>query len=154
MDSSDGTNDLKAHILLVEDNETDAFAIKSILEEDYTIYMARDSAEAIRQLYLAPINVIMLDINLGDKSLSGFQLIDYLKMQGRFDNVKVIAITGRSLESMQQNASFTKFDAYLYKPISKPKIIEAIEAALLLRPGHVDLSDNAAEGKDKKKAEE
>ena len=127
--------DIKANILLVEDDETDAFAVCSILESKYTIHLAVDSAEALRQMYLHPIDVIMLDINLGDQSLSGFQLIDYIRMLGKFDKVKIIAMTGKALSTMKENSSFTKFDAYLYKPITKEGIIMAIEEALLLRTG-------------------
>lgn len=133
--------DIKANILLVEDDETDAFAVKSVLEHKYSVFLAVDSAEALRQLYLHPIDVIMLDINLGDKSLSGFQLIDYVRMLGKFDKVKIIAMTGRSLATMQENSSFVKFDSYLYKPITKEGIIKAIEDALLLRTGEPDKKD-------------
>jgi DNA-binding response OmpR family regulator len=125
-----GKTEVKATILLVEDDKRDARAVESILENNYSIILAHDSAEAIRQLYLEKIDLIMLDINLGDKSLSGFQLIDYLKMQHRFDHVKVIALTGRSAENMQLNSSFKKFDDYLYKPITKESVIAAIERTL------------------------
>jgi CheY-like chemotaxis protein len=130
--------DIKANILLVEDDESDAFAVKSVLESKYTVHLAVDSAEALRQMYLHPIDVIMLDINLGDKSLSGFQLIDYIRMLGKFDKVKIIAMTGKSLSTMEENTSFVKFDSYLYKPITKEGIVKAIEDALLLRTGEPD----------------
>ncbi len=127
--------DIKANVLLVEDNEADSFAVCSIIQHKFTVYRAADSAQALRILYLHPIDVIMLDINLGDKSLSGFQLIDYIRMLGKFDKVKIIAMTGKSLENMEENTSFKKFDSYLYKPITKIGIIKAIEEALLLRTG-------------------
>ncbi|MES2765657.1 MAG: response regulator [Bacteroidota bacterium] len=130
--------DIKANILLVEDDEADSFAVCSILEHKYTVHRAVDSAEALRLLYLHAIDVIMLDINLGDKSLSGFQLIDYIRMLGKFDKVKIIAMTGKSIENMEANASFIKFDSYLYKPITKAGIIKSIEEALLLRTGEPD----------------
>ncbi len=130
--------DIQANILLVEDNEADAFVVRSILEHKYTIHHASDSAEALRSMYLHAIDVIMLDINLGDKSLNGFQLIDYIRMLGKFDKVKIIAMTGRSLATMEENTSFTKFDSYLYKPITKVGIINSIEEALLLRTGEPD----------------
>lgn len=130
--------DIKANILLVEDNKADAFAVCSVLEHKYTVLLAEDSAEALRQMYLHPVDVIMLDINLGDTSLSGFQLIDYIRMLAKFDKVKIIAMTGSSLAAMQENSSFLKFDSYLYKPITKEGIIIAIEKALLLRTGEPD----------------
>lgn len=125
----------KAHILIVEDDQAQAIIMQDALHNKYDVTICPDAAGALRELYMKDVDVILLDMTLRSSSMTGYQFLDYLKMLGKFDKTKVIAITGKSLETMEGNSSFPKLDNYLQKPVTKDNVIAAIERALLLRTG-------------------
>lgn len=125
----------KAHILIVEDDKAQSIIMKDALQDTYEITLCPDAAGALRELYMKDVDVILLDMTLKSSNMTGYQFLDYLKLLGKFEKTKVIAITGKSLETMEENSSFPKLDNYLQKPVTKKDVIAAIEKALLLRTG-------------------
>ena len=125
----------KAHILIVEDDQAQSVIMQDALHYKYDITLCPDAAEALRQLYTNDVDVILLDMTLRSSKMTGYQFLDYLKLLGKFDKTKVIAITGKSPEDMESNSSYIKLDNYLQKPVTKSGVIAAIEKALLLRTG-------------------
>jgi CheY-like chemotaxis protein len=125
----------KAHVLIVEDDEAQLLVMQDALQDKYDVTLCPDAAEALRQLYTIDVDIILLDISLKSTTMTGYQFLDYLKMLGKFDKTKVIAITGQSLDQMEANSSYFKLDNYLQKPVTKKDVIAAIEKALLLRTG-------------------
>jgi DNA-binding NtrC family response regulator len=131
----------KAHVLIVEDDQAQAIIMQDALHDKYDVTLCPDAAEALRQLYMNDVDVILLDMTLRSSKMTGYQFLDYLKMLGKFEKTKVIAITGKSPEDMESNSSYEKLDNYLQKPVTKDGVIAAIEKALLLRTGENEKTD-------------
>ncbi len=125
----------KAHVLIVEDDKAQSIVMQDALQAKYKVTLCPDAAGALRQLYLDDVDVILLDMSLRSGNMTGYQFLDYLKLLGKFEKTKVIAVTGKSLEDMESNSSYPKLDNYLQKPVTKEGVIAAIEKALLLRTG-------------------
>jgi len=116
----------KPCVLLVEDEPTQSLLLKKMLCAQCDVHQAFDGREALRMLYTQDFDYVLMDINLGDGFLSGFHLIDYIRMQDRFTNLRVIAVTGERFDALREHGSFQKFDDYVPKPVEPRKLIDAI----------------------------
>ncbi len=115
------------HVLLVEDNDDYAYALTRTLNAHYRIDHASTETEALRMLYIDDYDVLLLDLTLAMGYLSGFRLLDYIKHQPRFQNLKIIALSGMATEDVRSNPSFEKLSAFLTKPVSVTALVETIE---------------------------
>ena len=113
------------NILLVDDHQIVIDGLKGLLEENEsigTLYEALNGEEAIRIVNEDTIDLILLDVNLPDKS--GFDICQELKSKDQCP--KIIALT------MYGNAGYINkmikagVDGYLLKNTGREELLEAI----------------------------
>ncbi len=95
------------HLLIVEDNEADAFLTKETLESDrmlFDIAIAKDGVEAIDYLYNRPPfenaprpDLILLDLNL--PRLDGRSVLAEMRNSEAFKRIPVVILTSSDAES-------------------------------------------------------
>ena len=112
------------HILLVEDNESDARLIKEYLKEaniEHVLYVVDDGAEAINfiQSYCKPAtdfcpDIIMLDLNL--PKINGIEVLKEIKTSEDFKRIPVIILTTSTSEDDIDNCYGNYANCYLVKP--------------------------------------
>ncbi|MBI9098356.1 MAG: sigma-54-dependent Fis family transcriptional regulator, partial [Spirochaetaceae bacterium] len=121
---------MNGHILLVDDNEKlSETLISSVSYRGYVIDYASNIKDAKNFLIHNPVDVVLLDIRLGNEN--GMDFLEYCTASNH--PVSVIMITGYgtielAIESMRKGA----FD-FIQKPIKVPKLLEVIERALKRR---------------------
>lgn len=123
-------------ILLIDDDESDNFYHRLVLEESaiaQSIEIAYYAEEALEYLRahdrVAAIDLIFLDINM--PRMNGFEFIDeYAKLDGKHKTKIVIFMLSTSLNpSDQARAEANPYIAgFLYKPLSEEKLQEVLTA--------------------------
>ena len=105
--------------LIVDDTEINRLLIQLMLEETHIkLYEAEDSAGFFNLIYTHDFDLILMDINLGEK-LNGIDLIKYLR-NNKFD-VSIIIQSANDYDVKDLN-----IDGYLRKPIKSKKLLNDI----------------------------
>lgn len=119
----------KPNILIVEDDNISLFVLRKMLESDYTVHSASNSREAFYKIKEITIDLILMDINLGEDSLDGIKLMKEIRANAVHQNLPVFAITSYAMAEDQSNFLQEGFDAFLPKPVKKDDLNKALEKA-------------------------
>lgn len=117
-------------VLIVEDDNISLFVLMKMLENDFWVYSASDSEEALKVVNQQDIDLILMDINLGEDSIDGIKLMKAIRQQEPYKSVPVFAITSYAMVEDQANFLAEGFDDFLPKPVKKNDLYSAIEHAM------------------------
>jgi CheY-like chemotaxis protein len=113
-----------ACVLIVDDDESDLLLLKTILEGEHELHIARNGEDALKLYLRHPIDVVVTDIQMprGD----GIELISALK--GLDPDAAIVAVSGQKPHKLgiAQMAGAT---AILSKPLSPKMLLEAVSKA-------------------------
>jgi two-component system cell cycle response regulator DivK len=116
-------------ILIVEDNKIDVRLLKDILEwRGYETLQTDDGLEAINLAWANHPDLILMDIQLPD--VSGLEVTRRLRDDDRSKEIPIIAVTAFAMEWHEREALDSGCDAYLSKPITIRRLLDAIEPFL------------------------
>jgi len=116
-----------AHVLIVDDDESDRLLMRSILAEtDHELYFASNGEEAMKLFLRHPVDVVVTDIQMprGD----GIELISALK--GMDPDASIVAVSGQSPHKLQV-AQLAGARLILTKPLTKERLTDAVDKACL-----------------------
>lgn len=116
-------------ILVVDDNALDALVVKVLLQNHFNIYTVKNGDDALKALEEQKIDIILMDINLGDKNMDGIAVMKLIKNNNKHQHIKVFAVTAYA-----ENGNFYMeqgFDALYIKPVIKEEIFEFINKNML-----------------------
>lgn len=119
-------------ILYIEDNPVNSKLISMVLAAKcgYNLVI-RDTGEAALEYLETTIpDLILLDINL--PGMDGYSAYRQIRARPALNNVPVIALSGNTMNSDQQHAEQAGFDAYLTKPVNIDKLLDTINAFILV----------------------
>jgi two-component system, cell cycle response regulator DivK len=113
-------------ILLVEDNDDNAFVYLSVLEfSGYVVTRARDGEEALRLVVQAAPDLIIMDISL--PKLDGWEVTAAIKQNPLLRSIPVVAVTAHAFESDAKKAFELGFNSYLPKPVEPRRVLAEVE---------------------------
>jgi two-component system, chemotaxis family, chemotaxis protein CheY len=116
------------HLLIVDDSPTIRRMVKVALAPlSMDTIEAASGLEAIEQLAVAPIHLMVLDLNMPD--MHGLEVLGFVRASQKFHNIPVIVLTTRGDAESRQAAAQAGATRYLTKPF-KPE-------ALLTEARHV-----------------
>jgi two-component system copper resistance phosphate regulon response regulator CusR len=122
-----------AQIFLVEDEERVAALIqKALHENNHTVSISRDGAEAIKQFPNKPYDLIILDVNL--PYLNGVEVCRFIRQKDK--NIPILMLTALGSVDDKVTGLNTGADDYMVKPFHFKELLARIEA--LLRRKAVD----------------
>ncbi|WP_226037086.1 response regulator transcription factor [Aquibacillus saliphilus] len=136
-------------ILVVDDEPRIRQGFKKTLEQwsdgKHVILSAAGGAEAIEIVRSNKINLMLTDIRMPE--VTGLKLLETLKEHNR--NPVVIIVSAYSEFSYAQEALRLGVVNYLLKPVSKQKLVEAVEQALQVeqRQTRTGMIEKVADGK-------
>jgi CheY-like chemotaxis protein len=113
-------------ILVVEDDSVNQFIMKKLLEKEYSCSYAVNDKEVFQATEHTVFDVILMDINLGNGSLDGEQIMKQLRTDSRFKDTQIFSVTSYALDSDREHFLAAGFDRYFMKPINKQAILSAI----------------------------
>jgi two-component system, cell cycle response regulator len=123
-------------ILLVEDNEKDAYLIRSILaNQQYTFIHATNGEDALEFMKHNRFDLILLDVLL--PNMNGFEVCCRLKELDSTKNIQVLMITCLDDLSSKLKGFDSGADDYLVKPLNRQEL-EVRVKVLIRKKGYLD----------------
>ena len=119
------TPSLQLQLLLVEDDEVNLKVASSMLSKlGFNHEIARNGEQALDKAAATCFDIIFMDINL--PLLDGFSAATKIKSANHHKNLKIVAMTARSLAEIENSLNQSGIDDYLLKPFSIDKLKEKI----------------------------
>jgi CheY-like chemotaxis protein len=117
-------------VLYVEDNPANLKLVELILARrpDIRLLTAADGNSGIELARVAPVDVILLDINL--PGMSGFEVLKFLRSLPATAAIPVLAISANAMPSDIENGLKAGFCRYLTKPIKVNEFLEVLDQTL------------------------
>jgi len=123
MDSSD-TYEKMNRILIIDDEKSNLMYLNSLLSPEFTLYMARDGAEAIERANVYLPDLILLDILM--PGMDGFEVLSTLKNSEKTRNIPVIFVTGLSGDEDRIKGLELGAADYITKPFDDETVLQCI----------------------------
>lgn len=104
-------------IIYIEDNPTNLFLVKKILEKQNIDFLSAITGEEGLQLVKQKIpDIVLLDINL--PGLSGYEIAKEIRRDSSISDCTLIAISANNMDEDKKIAYAVGCDGYIEKPIS------------------------------------
>lgn len=117
-----------ARLLIVDDEREAAEALKMFFDvQGLPCAIATTGDQAVELLATYQPDLILLDVQLADSRLSGFDVLREAK--ARRPTAKVLMVTGYQDEASHAHAQALGADGYLEKPLTPAKILEILKQA-------------------------
>lgn len=109
------------HLLIVDDSPTIRRMVKAALAPlSMDTIEAASGLEAIEQLAVAPISLMVLDLNMPD--MHGLEVLGFVRANQKFHNIPIIVLTTRDDPASRDAAAQAGATRYLTKPF-KPEAL-------------------------------
>ncbi|MDR0972581.1 MAG: response regulator transcription factor [Prevotellaceae bacterium] len=118
----------ETRILVVDDEEDICDILRFNLEDAGYLVDTANSAEEALQMNLAPYNLILLDVMMGE--ISGFRMATQLKKNPHTARIPIIFLTAKDTENDTVTGFNVGADDYINKPFSVREILMRIRAVL------------------------
>lgn len=117
--------DLKT-ILIVEDSELNIDLLVQILEDDYTLVIARDGAEGIASVEKDNPDLVLMDISL--PVMDGLEAARMIRK--RYKELPVIGLSAHAMQGDKEEALAAGCNDYLTKPIDEDILLSKLASYL------------------------
>ncbi len=116
-------------VLVVEDNELNLKLFCDLLRaHDYMAEPVRDGREAVARARDFAPDLIIMDIQM--PHVTGYEIILELKADDALKTIPVMAVTAYAGREDEERIRAAGADAYVSKPISLARFVDAVEALL------------------------
>jgi two-component system chemotaxis response regulator CheY len=117
-------------ILIVDDSPTIRKMVRASLQEleSPEFIDAASGLEAIEQLALGRIQLVVLDLNMPD--LHGIDVLNFVRRQQQYQNLPIVVLTTRGDDASRRTAEAAGATTYLTKPFA-PQVLATTVRALL-----------------------
>ena len=112
-------------LLLVEDNEDNAFLIRTIISRsEFELIEATNGLQSIELAISEQPDLILMDIQLPD--INGYEAVRQIR-SALGDSVKIIAVTAYAMAGDREKCMEAGCDGYMEKPIDVKCFLQQIE---------------------------
>lgn len=116
-------------ILVVEDNETNLYLIRFMLEKSgYEVIEAREGAVGVEMAVKEKPNLVIMDIQLPD--IDGLEATKRIRASEADTEIPIIALTSFAMAGDREKALAAGCTGYIEKPINPDTFIAEIEKFL------------------------
>ncbi|RZS90461.1 response regulator [Aquimarina brevivitae] len=116
------------NILYVEDNRINAIVMEKMLTGIGTdVAIAETPLKALKIANEKPLDLILVDINLGLNQMDGCELLQRFKKMDLLQNIPIFAVTAYAMPGDEQRFLNLGFDDYFSKPVNFDRLIRTIE---------------------------
>ena len=128
-DNKEATRENRKGILIVDDEKSNIIALTHFLREDYSVFVTRDSRDALEMAENHKPDIILLDIMMPE--MDGYEVIKSLKKSKKSRDIPVVFISGLiSPEAIKKGLSLGASD-YITKPFEASTVKEKINNLLV-----------------------
>lgn len=118
-------------ILAVEDSPEIEVLLSYILQDNYSVDVAKNETEAMALVQGPPYDLVLMDINLGEQR-TGVDIMQDLRCLPAYTQVPIIAMTAYALLEDRDRFLEAGFDGYLSKPFTTKELLTLIEQTLAM----------------------
>jgi CheY-like chemotaxis protein len=111
-------------ILIVDDDPMNIDILRDDLEELYTLRSAESGEEALQIIPEFYPDLILLDIMMS--GIDGYEVCRRIRADERYNEIKIILISGRAMENERQKGYAVGADDYVTKPFEVEELVEKI----------------------------
>ncbi|MBI5026457.1 MAG: hybrid sensor histidine kinase/response regulator [Nitrospirae bacterium] len=116
-------------VLIVDDSLSVRKYVSGFLEsKDFRVYTATNGIEALKLLGENEIDLIITDLEM--PVMHGYELINELRKEEKFQNIPVVVLTSRGSEKHREKALSLGAKDYLVKPFDEDTLIEVVRRNL------------------------
>jgi two-component system, sensor histidine kinase and response regulator len=131
----------KHRILAVDDDELGLRALKRLLNKEYNILTVRSGKEALEAVPEFRPDLVLLDIMM--PGIDGYEMCRVIRSGPRFDLIKIILISGRTVLEERLKGYEAGADDYITKPFNADELKAKIRIFLRLkRAEEIDRAKN------------
>ncbi len=117
--------------LIVDDSLSIRKYISELLNQHgYVTDTARNGYEALELLKRQEFDILITDLEM--PKLSGYELIETLRYEKRYNHLPIIVLTGRSGDSFKQLTKELGADAFIAKPFKDRELLEQLNNYIVL----------------------
>lgn len=121
----------RIQILVVDDDASIRKSLMQVLRaDDFEVFGAATTDEAFTQFTQRPIDIVLLDINLGNDN--GWDLLQ--KLRGLQPGLPAVMMTGNASELHQSPNRRISVHALLEKPFDPPELFKQLRDSLVTPP--------------------
>jgi CheY-like chemotaxis protein len=113
----------KKKILIVEDDEINMYIMDRLLKNEFILSKAKNGDEALSLAGKNYFDVVLMDINLGNTSIDGIEVMKRIRIMEKLSATKIFAVTSYAMPEDKQRFLNLGFDAYFEKPLQKEDLI-------------------------------
>ncbi|MFW5801470.1 MAG: response regulator [Spirochaeta sp.] len=113
-------------VLIVEDDPVGKVVMQKMLESDFECDIADSGQQAIHMVSQKHYDGLVLDINLGDDSIDGCQLLSQVRSMNGYQSIPAVATTAYAMNGDRERFLESGFDAYVSKPIRVMELLETV----------------------------
>jgi len=118
-------------ILIVDDEPNILLSLKFLLQQaGFEVYTATDGQAALEALQAQPVDLVLLDVMLPNKS--GYEVCQAVRANPAWNAVKVIMLTARGREIDREKGEALGADDYITKPFATRDVVARVQAMLVL----------------------
>ena len=120
---------LTARVLIVDDDERNAFAASEALEVlGHELVVARSGEEALRLLLVQEFAVILLDLHM--PGMDGYETIREVRSIARFADLPIIAVTAKAMKGDRLKCIEAGASDYVSKPVDIDHLVSVLRVCL------------------------
>jgi len=108
-------------VLVVDDEPASIMGLTKILDQDYTVYVAKNGANAVKLAKEKLPDMILLDIIMPD--MNGYEVISMLKNTIETKDIPVVFISGLGTDEYEEKGLELGAVDYIHKPFA-PEIVK------------------------------
>ena len=121
-------NGEKKVILAVDDMAVSLTTIRTILQHEYDVRLAKSAVLALEMLKQVKVDLILLDIEMPE--ISGLEFVGLLKKNPDLKNVPVIFVTSHANPQFIDQAMAFEAEGYIVKPFIPEALIKRVKSVL------------------------
>ena len=115
-------------ILLIEDNEDNAFLFRTLLAtRDYELIEARTGLQGVELANSEEIDLVLMDIQLPD--INGLEATKRIR-ESQGEKLAIIAVTSYAMTGDRERCLAAGCNGYIEKPINPESFLQEIDAIL------------------------
>jgi len=114
---SKNVQDIKPRVLVVEDELSHQKYLTYLLKKDYHLSFADEAEQALEMLGQNSFDLIIMDINLGEK-MNGLELIGKVRKTAGYEKIPAIAATSNVMKGHKELFLSHGFTHYISKPFN------------------------------------
>ncbi len=118
----------RAHVLVVDDNAILLRTLKTILQQEYRVTLAKSGTGALKAIEKEKPDIVILDYDMPE--MDGFEVLKSIRDNKDTEDLKVIFLTGISDRNNIAKVMKLSPNGYLLKPVNNKTLFAAIEATL------------------------